>query len=117
MDPYNSILLFDKFIGKYCCLLVYKICLVYDICYKWSLFNVEIFVTGLYQFPTATNATSLENLYSDNCTNISCNLTKDNYTNETYLEEIDGEPLADLILMVLLSIVLGLMILVTVIGK
>lgn len=46
------------------------------------------------------------------------NVTLDNITaNGSLLETNEGDPLAELILMGLLSIVLGLMILVTVIGE
>jgi hypothetical protein len=61
----------------------------------------------------------MENLY--NCTETSCELENDtlahNATNDTLTDGSRGEPLADLILMGVLSVVLGLMILVTVIGR
>ncbi|XP_057666037.1 5-hydroxytryptamine receptor-like [Diorhabda carinulata] len=75
----------------------------------------------MLQFPTPTNATSLEALYKVNCSNLSCSSNTtivDNITtNNTFLDIEDREPLTDLILMGVLSIVLGLMILVTVIGN
>ncbi|KAG5885962.1 hypothetical protein JTB14_026840 [Gonioctena quinquepunctata] len=74
----------------------------------------------MYQFPPASNVTSLETLYGINCTDVSCftNRSLDNFTsNETLIESADVEPLGDLILLGVLSIVLGLMILVTVIGN
>ncbi|KAJ3626589.1 hypothetical protein MTP99_017073 [Tenebrio molitor] len=74
---------------------------------------------AFYRFSRATNTTSMENLY--NCTETSCELENDtlahNATNDTLTDGSRGEPLADLILMGVLSVVLGLMILVTVIGR
>ncbi|CAH1375660.1 5-hydroxytryptamine receptor-like [Tenebrio molitor] len=74
---------------------------------------------AFYRFSRATNTTSMENLY--NCTETSCELENDtlahNATNDTLTDGSRGEPLADLILMGVLSVVLGLMILVTVIGN
>ncbi|XP_023311367.1 5-hydroxytryptamine receptor-like [Anoplophora glabripennis] len=75
---------------------------------------------NFYQFPQIMNATPLESLYRVNFSNISSpsNTSQDNFTsNETLIDSGDGEPLGDLILMGVLSIVLGLMILVTVIGN
>ncbi|CAG9834661.1 unnamed protein product [Diabrotica balteata] len=71
-------------------------------------------------FPTPTNETSLESLYTVNCSEVSCFLNASTFenstSNDTFIDTGEGEPLSDLILMGVLSIVLGLMILVTVIG-
>lgn len=78
------------------------------------------FFSAFYQFPPSINGTPLESLYRVNCSESSCltNSSHDNFTsNETLVDSGGGEPLADLILMGVLSIVLGLMILVTVIGE
>ncbi|XP_044260837.1 5-hydroxytryptamine receptor-like [Tribolium madens] len=78
--------------------------------------------SDLYHFSTAENATSMETLYEPwNCTKLPCNFENEtlthNDTNDTLSDATRGEPLADLILMGFLSVVLGLMILVTVIGN
>ncbi|EFA10707.2 5-hydroxytryptamine receptor 2A-like Protein [Tribolium castaneum] len=78
--------------------------------------------SDLYHFPGAENATSMETLYEPwNCTKLPCNFENEtlahNDTNDTLSDATRGEPLADLILMGFLSVVLGLMILVTVIGN
>ncbi|NP_001280538.1 5-hydroxytryptamine receptor [Tribolium castaneum] len=78
--------------------------------------------SDLYHFPGAENATSMETLYEPwNCTKLPCNFENGtlahNDTNDTLSDATRGEPLADLILMGFLSVVLGLMILVTVIGN
>lgn len=75
------------------------------------------FFISAINFTTANNATSFDNLLEWNIAT-DTNVTQDNITtNGSLLETSDGEQLADLILMGLLSIVLGLMILVTVIGE
>ncbi|CAG9862923.1 unnamed protein product [Phyllotreta striolata] len=76
----------------------------------------------MFEFPRPANETSLETLYRVNCTNLTSCFDEVPYENLTVANEtvIDGsgtEPLADLILMGVLSVVLGLMILVTVIGN
>lgn len=72
-----------------------------------------------YHFKPSNNITSMEDVYKLNCT-FSCmfleNGTYENGTNTT-IETFEGEPLTDIILIGVLSIVLGLMILVTVIGN
>ncbi|KAJ3642030.1 hypothetical protein Zmor_024850 [Zophobas morio] len=74
---------------------------------------------AFYHLSSATNTTSIESYY--NCTQVSCDLENDtwtrNNTNDTLSDVGKDEPLADLILMGVLSVVLGLMILVTVIGN
>lgn len=77
---------------------------------------------ALYQFNHPTNATSVETLYRGwNCTDPECDLSNDtvanNTNNDTLVDGPTGEPLGDIILMGVLSVVLGLMILVTVIGE
>ncbi|CAH1102757.1 unnamed protein product [Psylliodes chrysocephalus] len=75
----------------------------------------------MLQFPPPTNETSLETLYRVNCTNVStcfaANSFENSTNNETIVDVNDAEQLTDLILMGVLSVVLGLMILVTVIGN
>lgn len=80
------------------------------------------FSADFYHFSGSSSATSMENLYEPwNCTKLPCNLENEtlahNDTNDTLSDGTRGEPLADLILMGVLSVVLGLMILVTVIGR
>ncbi|KAK9890797.1 hypothetical protein WA026_012141 [Henosepilachna vigintioctopunctata] len=72
-----------------------------------------------YQLLSPENSTPVDEFQLKNCS-WPCispeNSTFANYTNKTSLDTVE-EPLADIILIGVLSIVLGLMILITVIGK
>ncbi|KAL1491907.1 hypothetical protein ABEB36_012428 [Hypothenemus hampei] len=73
------------------------------------------------EYPPSRNSTSFDTIFQFNCTSASIcpnNETRENFTsNDTLLGINPPEPLADVILMGALSVVLGLMILVTVIGN
>lgn len=88
-----------------------------------SLLNIKYFA-DIYNFPTVwSEALSPEEFLEINCTlfNGTCigflNDTQLNGTSNNTFAEETGEPLADIILMGILSVLLGLMILITVIGK